>query len=123
MAVGNNGRILTSSDGATWVNRTPASCVEYLTGLTWSNGIWYATGYQSTWASADAIQWTRVGPGPLSYNLLKGVAGCLLRPLDDSALAVSENTQHIIEGWVLRKRPASASADAARKAGAAEPDA
>ena len=92
VAVGNNGCILTSSDGATWVNRTPASCVEYLTGLTWSNGMWYATGYQSTWASGDAIQWTRVGPVTLGYaaNLLKGVAGYLLMPLSTGTLAVSE---------------------------------
>lgn len=92
VAVGNNGCILTSSDGATWVNRTPASCVEYLTGLTWSNGMWYATGYQSTWASGDAIQWTRVGPVTLGYaaNLLKGVAGYLLMPLSNGTLAVSE---------------------------------
>jgi bifunctional UDP-N-acetylglucosamine pyrophosphorylase/glucosamine-1-phosphate N-acetyltransferase len=51
-------------------------------------------------------------------------AGTVLRDdVPPGALAVSENTQHIIEGWVLRKRPASASAEAARKAGAAEPDA
>ncbi|MCF6390512.1 bifunctional UDP-N-acetylglucosamine diphosphorylase/glucosamine-1-phosphate N-acetyltransferase GlmU [Mycobacterium sp. MBM] len=51
-------------------------------------------------------------------------AGTVLRDdVPPGALAVSENTQHIIEGWVLRKRPASASADAARRAGAGEPDA
>jgi bifunctional UDP-N-acetylglucosamine pyrophosphorylase/glucosamine-1-phosphate N-acetyltransferase len=51
-------------------------------------------------------------------------AGTVLRDdVPPGALAVSENTQHTIEGWVLRKRPASASADAARRAGASEPDA
>jgi len=51
-------------------------------------------------------------------------AGTVLRDdVPPGALAVSDNTQRTIEGWVLRKRPASASADAARRAGAPEPDA
>lgn len=51
-------------------------------------------------------------------------AGTVLRDdVPPGALAVSDNAQRTIEGWVLRKRPASASAEAARKAGAAEPDA
>lgn len=51
-------------------------------------------------------------------------AGTVLRDdVPPGALAVSDNTQRTIEGWVLRKRPASASAEAARKAGAGEPDA
>ena len=51
-------------------------------------------------------------------------AGTVLRDdVPPGALAVSDNAQRTIEGWVLRKRPASASADAARKAGAPEPDA
>ena len=51
-------------------------------------------------------------------------AGTVLRDdVPPGALAVSDNAQRTIEGWVLRKRPASASADAAREAGAPEPDA
>ncbi|CDQ45542.1 bifunctional N-acetylglucosamine-1-phosphate uridyltransferase/glucosamine-1-phosphate acetyltransferase [Mycolicibacterium neoaurum] len=51
-------------------------------------------------------------------------AGTVLRDdVPPGALAVSDNTQRTIEGWVLRKRPASTSAEAARKAGASEPDA
>lgn len=51
-------------------------------------------------------------------------AGTVLRDdVPPGALAVSDNTQRTIEGWVLRKRPASSSAEAARKAGATEPDA
>lgn len=51
-------------------------------------------------------------------------AGTVLRDdVPPGALAVSDNAQRTIEGWVLRKRPASASADAARRAGAPEPDA
>lgn len=46
-------------------------------------------------------------------------AGTVLRDdVPPGALAVSDNAQRTIEGWVLRKRPASASAEAARKAGA-----
>lgn len=44
-------------------------------------------------------------------------AGTVLRDdVPPGALAVSDNAQHTIEGWVERKRPGSAAASAARKA-------
>ena len=45
-------------------------------------------------------------------------AGTVLRAdVPPGALAVSDNTQHNIDGWVERKRPGSAAAEAARRAG------
>lgn len=44
-------------------------------------------------------------------------AGTVLRDdVPPGALAISDNTQHTIEGWVERKRPGTAAADAARRA-------
>jgi bifunctional UDP-N-acetylglucosamine pyrophosphorylase / glucosamine-1-phosphate N-acetyltransferase len=44
-------------------------------------------------------------------------AGTVLRDdVPPGALAISDNTQHTIEGWVERKRPGSAAAEAARAA-------
>jgi len=44
-------------------------------------------------------------------------AGTVLRDdVPPGALAISENAQHTIEGWVERKRPGTAAADAARRA-------
>lgn len=44
-------------------------------------------------------------------------AGTVLRDdVPPGALAISDNAQHTIEGWVERKRPGTAAADAARRA-------
>ncbi len=53
----------------------------------------------------------RVGDG--AYT---GAGTVLRHDVPPGALAVSENAQHNIEGWVERKRPGSAAAEAARKA-------
>ncbi|WP_395311919.1 bifunctional UDP-N-acetylglucosamine diphosphorylase/glucosamine-1-phosphate N-acetyltransferase GlmU [Mycobacterium sp. AMU20-3851] len=64
-----------------------------------------------------------VAPVTVGDGAYTGAGTVLREDVPPGALAVSDNTQRTIEGWVLRKRPASSSADAARKAGAPEPDA
>ena len=64
-----------------------------------------------------------VAPVTVGDGAYTGAGTVLREDVPPGALAVSDNTQRTIEGWVLRKRPTSASAEAARKAGAAEPDA
>lgn len=64
-----------------------------------------------------------VAPVTVGDGAYTGAGTVLREDVPPGALAVSDNTQRTIEGWVLRKRPASASADAARRAGAPEPDA
>ncbi|MCV7354577.1 bifunctional UDP-N-acetylglucosamine diphosphorylase/glucosamine-1-phosphate N-acetyltransferase GlmU [Mycolicibacterium fluoranthenivorans] len=64
-----------------------------------------------------------VAPVTVGDGAYTGAGTVLREDVPPGALAVSDNTQRTIEGWVLRKRPTSASADAARRAGAAEPDA
>jgi bifunctional UDP-N-acetylglucosamine pyrophosphorylase / glucosamine-1-phosphate N-acetyltransferase len=64
-----------------------------------------------------------VAPVTVGDGAYTGAGTVLREDVPPGALAVSDNTQRTIEGWVLRKRPASESADAARKAGAPEPDA
>ena len=64
-----------------------------------------------------------VAPVTVGDGAYTGAGTVLREDVPPGALAMSENTQRTIEGWVLRRRPASASAEAARKAGAPEPDA
>ncbi|MGU3502787.1 bifunctional UDP-N-acetylglucosamine diphosphorylase/glucosamine-1-phosphate N-acetyltransferase GlmU [Mycobacterium sp. C31M] len=64
-----------------------------------------------------------VAPVTVGDGAYTGAGTVLREDVPPGALAVSDNTQRTIEGWVLRKRPASSSAEAARNAGAAEPDA
>ncbi|MGK2902487.1 MAG: bifunctional UDP-N-acetylglucosamine diphosphorylase/glucosamine-1-phosphate N-acetyltransferase GlmU [Mycobacterium sp.] len=64
-----------------------------------------------------------VAPVTVGDGAYTGAGTVLREDVPPGALAVSDNTQRTIDGWVLRKRPASASAAAARKAGAPEPDA
>ncbi len=57
-----------------------------------------------------------VAPVQVGDGAYTGAGTVLRQDVPPGALAVSENAQHNIEGWVERKRPGSAAAEAARKA-------
>ena len=61
-----------------------------------------------------------VAPVTVGDGAYTGAGTVLREDVPPGALAVSDNTQRTIDGWVLRKRPGSASAEAARRAGAPE---
>ncbi len=57
-----------------------------------------------------------VAPVTVGDGAYTGAGTVLREDVPPGALAVSDNAQHNIDGWVERKRPGSAAADAARKA-------
>ncbi len=57
-----------------------------------------------------------VAPVTVGDGAYTGAGTVLREDVPPGALAVSDNAQHNIEGWVERKRPGSAAAEAARKA-------
>jgi len=61
-----------------------------------------------------------VAPVSVGDGAYTGAGTVLRQDVPPGALAVSDNTQHIIEGWVERKRPGSDAAGAAKKALATE---
>ncbi|MDF7826560.1 hypothetical protein P4B35_21190 [Pontiellaceae bacterium B12227] len=89
VAVGENGRILTSPNGATWTTRTSGT-TKWLTDVAFLDGQWYVTGYQGTLlTSSDLVAWTMLpipsGKSLFTANaydgqlLLAGVEGVILR--------------------------------------------
>lgn len=64
-----------------------------------------------------------VAPVTVGDGAYTGAGTVLRADVPPGALAVSDNTQHNIEGWVERKRPGSAAAEAARRAREASGDA
>ena len=61
-----------------------------------------------------------VAPVSVGDGAYTGAGTVLRSDVPPGALAVSDNTQHNIDGWVERKRPGSAAAEAARRARAAD---
>jgi bifunctional UDP-N-acetylglucosamine pyrophosphorylase / glucosamine-1-phosphate N-acetyltransferase len=57
-----------------------------------------------------------VAPVTVGDGAYTGAGTVLREDVPPGALAVSDNAQHNIDGWVERKRPGSAAAEAARKA-------
>lgn len=57
-----------------------------------------------------------IAPVSVGDGAYTGAGTVLRNDVPPGALAVSDNAQRTIEGWVERKRPGSAAADAARKA-------
>src|SRR4029079_9109509 len=64
---------------------------------------------------------TLVAPVEVGDGAATGAGTVVREDVPPGALAVSAGPQRNIEGWVERKRPDSAAAEAARKATAAEP--
>jgi bifunctional UDP-N-acetylglucosamine pyrophosphorylase/glucosamine-1-phosphate N-acetyltransferase len=64
-----------------------------------------------------------VAPVTVGDGAYTGAGTVLRKDVPPGALAVSDNTQHTIEGWVERKRPNSPAAAAAKRAEAAARDA
>lgn len=63
-----------------------------------------------------------VAPVSVGDGAYTGAGTVLRQDVPPGALAVSDNTQHTIEGWVERRRPGSAAAEAARRALAEQGD-
>lgn len=61
-----------------------------------------------------------VAPVSVGDGAYTGAGTVLRSDVPPGALAVSDNTQHTIDGWVERKRPGSAAAEAARRARATD---
>jgi hypothetical protein len=72
VAVGYEGAILTSPDGATWTARASGTS-DWLSGVTYGNGTFVAVGnYGTILTSPDGVSWTRQTSG--TGNSLSGVA-------------------------------------------------
>jgi bifunctional UDP-N-acetylglucosamine pyrophosphorylase/glucosamine-1-phosphate N-acetyltransferase len=63
-----------------------------------------------------------VAPVTVGDGAYTGAGTVVREDVPPGALAVSGGQQRNIEGWVARKRPGSAAAEAAEKAGAANPE-
>jgi hypothetical protein len=71
VAVGENGRIYTSTDGATWTSRTSGTTADLL-GVAYGGGIWVAVGNAAgddfVLTSSNGTTWTSAGLGSASFN-------------------------------------------------------
>lgn len=73
VAVGNDGKLATSSDGVTWTQRTSSFGTSAITSIAYGNGYWVAVGQSDKVAySSDGITWTQKTTG--LTGTIRGVA-------------------------------------------------
>ena len=90
VAVGNAGRLYTSSDAATWTQRTSGFGTTLINAVAWGNGLWNAVGQgQITSHSTDGTTWTMVGVGYAEHHAVAYADGLWLINTGQGYLASS----------------------------------